>query len=88
MKKSEEATIRDAEQNEQKVKELKRLERKSMMIQEMRASGSFMRLVTLIKYKWFDMVLLMGVLIVLGSVLGVVARILWEVWQTTFSINL
>ena len=65
----------------------KRTERVEAMKQQMEAASTFKRLLVYLRFQWLDLLLLQLTIILTGTVLGVTAKVVWDIWGAIFSVS-
>lgn len=75
-----------AEQTELQTKTALKMQKRALYIAKMNSKNSFGKLILLIRTKFFDFALLLVVIYATFSILGVVARFIWEAWKVIFSV--
>lgn len=65
---------------------LEATKRRNKYSMEMKTRGTGGRILLYLQHKWFDIILLFVTMILSGAFLGIIAKIIWEIWLIIFSL--
>lgn len=88
MGQTEESIHIEARQRAIQEAKIKKMKRKTNMLEEMNQASLLMSVFIFVKYQWSGLLVLFGLVITTGIIAGLIGRIIWEVWKMIFSVNL